>query len=59
MATTLIDIMVGERFFAQVKYNYLPIFPIHLEDMEKFCIEKYPSLKNKQFTLAFSENRVK
>lgn len=43
-----VDIMIGERFYAQYKYQYCPILKIDINDIANKVAERYPSLKNKK-----------
>lgn len=55
-----IDVMTGrqfDKFHCQLRYEYLPCFPIVMEDVEDWVREKRPELKKMNFRLAFG-NRV-
>lgn len=54
-----LDIMVDDKFYQQLPMKYCPLFPIEYEDMVKFVLDRLPSLKNKNFTINFSNNKVK
>ena len=54
-----LDIMVKDKFVTQIPYPYCPLFPIDLEELKSFVLEKRPSLKNKDFKIEFSNNKVK
>jgi hypothetical protein len=53
-----LDIMLGGRFWAQLEYEYCPLFPIDTNDIRKFVISKFPSLRNKDFKIKFSNNKI-
>ena len=53
-----LDIMIRGLFVCQLTYKYCPLFRIEIEELEKFVLEKRPTLRNKKFTIAFSNNRV-
>lgn len=53
-----LDIMLRDLFVCQLTYRYCPLFPIESEELRKFVLEKRPTLRNKKFTIAFSNNRV-
>ena len=53
-----LDIMVRGLFVAQLPYKVNPIFPATDEELRKFVISKRPTLRNKKFVIAFSNNRV-
>lgn len=53
-----LDIMVNERFYGQLTYRYCPLFPIEDKEIHDFVISQRPSLKDKKFTIAFSNTKV-
>lgn len=53
-----LDIMLDGRFYVQLIYRYCPLFPLEEKEIRDFVISKRPSLKNKDFTISFSNNRV-
>ena len=53
METFIFDIMLNGRFICTLKYKYCALFPIDFEDLEKFILSKKPSLKGKDFRIAF------
>lgn len=53
-----LDIMIRGLFVCQLPYKYCPLFRIEIEELEKFVLEKRPTLRNKKFVIAFSNNRV-
>lgn len=42
-----------KTFVFDVKYKYCALFPIDFEDLEKFVLKKRPTLKGKDFRIAF------
>lgn len=64
----LLDIMVDGRFYTQLRYNGHPfpklidgeVVPVYdRKDIERFVIEKRPSLKGKKnVTIAFAKQKV-
>lgn len=54
MKTFTFDIMLNGRFVCTLKYKYCALFPINLEDLKKFILNKRPSLKGKDYRIAFS-----
>lgn len=54
-----LDIMVKDRFVTQIPYPHCTLFPIDSEELKIFVLEKRPSLKNKDFRIEFSNNKVK
>lgn len=54
-----LDIMVKDRFVTQIPYPHCTLFPIDSEELKNFVLEKRPSLKNKDFRIEFSNNKVK
>ena len=47
-----IDVMIGERFHCQLRYEYLPCFIIDADEITAWVREKRPELKDVDFTLA-------
>ena len=47
------DIMLNGRFVCTLKYKYCALFPIDFEDLKKFILSKRPSLKGKDYRIAF------
>lgn len=50
-----IDVMVGDRFYCQLRYEYLPCFVIDARELERFVTSKRPELRGVKFTLACGE----
>ena len=53
MKTFAFDIMLNGRFICTLKYKYCALFPIDFEDLTKFVLKKRPTLKCKDFRIAF------
>ena len=53
MKTFVFDVMLDGRFICTLKYKYCALFPIDFEDLEKFVLQKRPTLKGKDFRMAF------
>lgn len=53
MKTFTFDIMLNGRFICTLKYKYCTLFPIDLEDLKKFILNKRSSLKGKDYRIAF------
>ena len=53
MKTFVFDVMLNGRFICTLKYKYCPLFPIDFEDLTKFVLKKRPTLKGKDFRIAF------
>lgn len=49
MKDLIFDVMLNGRFVCR----YCPLFPITPEDIAKFVEEKRPSLKGKNYNIAF------
>lgn len=47
------DIMLNGRFICTLKYKYNSIFPIDLEELKEFILNKRPTLKGKDFRIKF------
>ena len=53
MKEFVFDVILNGRFVCKLKYKYCPLFPINFEDLEKFILKKRPSLKGKDYRIAF------
>lgn len=53
MKTFVFDVMLNGRFVCTLKYKYCALFPIDFEELEKFVLKKRPTLKGKDFRIAF------
>lgn len=58
MKIVYLDIMVGNMFVAQLPYKVNPIFPSTDKELREYVVYKRPTLRNKKFVIAFSNNRV-
>ncbi len=55
MKTIFLDIMIKGRFYRQLKYTFCPLWPIQLNEVYDFIMEKLPSLSGKKWNFEFSE----
>lgn len=53
MKKFVFDVMLNGRFICTLKYEYSPLFSIDFEDFTKFVLKKRPTLKGKDFRIAF------
>lgn len=53
MKTFIFDVMLDGRFVCTLKYKYCALFPIDSEDLEKFVLQKRPTLKGYDFRIMF------
>ena len=53
MSTFKFDIMLNGRFVCTLRYKYCALFPIDLEDLKEFILSKRPTLKGKDYNIAF------
>ena len=53
MKDFIFDVMLNGRFICTMKYRFCPLIPIPVEDLAKFVEEKHPSLKGKDYKIAF------
>ena len=53
MKKFIFDVMLNGRFICTLKYEYSPLFPIDIEELTKFVLKKIPTLKGKDFRIAF------
>lgn len=53
MSTFVFDVMLNGRFICTLKCKYCALFPIDFEDLKKFILSKKPSLKGKDYRIAF------
>ena len=53
METFIFDVMLDRRFICTLKYKYYALFPIDFEDLEKFVLQKRPTLKGYDFRIVF------
>ena len=53
MKTFIFDVIFDGRFVCTLKYKYCALFPIDFEDLEKFVLQKRPTLKGYDFRIMF------
>lgn len=58
MAKVYLDIMIQDKFYKQLAYNYSELFMIDADDVKAFVLKKLPTLKNKDFTIKFTNNKI-
>lgn len=52
------DVIVNGRFYLQFSYPHPSIFKLNISDAYKYAKEKFESLRNKDFKIEFSTNRI-
>ena len=55
---TYIDVIYRDRFYGQIEFIYHPIFVITVIEIKVEVEKKYPTLKNKKYTIYFTEKKV-
>lgn len=58
MEKVYLDIMIQDKFYKQLAYNYSELFMIDADDVKAFVLQKLPTLKNKDFTIKFTNNKI-
>ena len=58
MKKCYLDIMVAGRFYCQLPFLYAPIFSVTEDEIREYVVEKRPSLKNKEFNVIPTNNRL-
>ena len=53
MKTFVFDVMLNGRFVCTLKYKYCALFPIDFEDLTKYILKKRPTLRGKDYRIAF------
>ena len=53
MKEFVFDVMLDGRFICTLKYKYNALFPIDFEDLKKFILKKRPTLRGKDYRIAF------
>lgn len=53
MKDFIFDIMLDGRFICTLKYRYNSLFPIDFEELKEFILKKRPTLKGKDYRIAF------
>ena len=49
------DIMLGDRFLCTMTYTYCPAFKLTWDEIERYILEKRPSLKSKDYSVYFDD----
>ena len=58
MEKFFLDIMIQDKFYKQLTYNYSKLFIIDADEVKAFVLQKLPTLKNKEFTIKFTTNKI-
>ena len=58
MERVYLDIMIQDKFYKQLTYNYSELFIIDADEVKAFVLKKLPTLKNKEFTIKFTNNKI-
>ena len=58
MEKVYLDIMIQDKFYKQLTYNYSELFMIDADEVKAFVLKKLPTLKNKDFTIKFTNNKI-
>ena len=58
MEKVYLDIMVNGKFYKQLTYNYSKLFIIDADEVKAFVLQKLATLKNKEFTIKFTNNKI-
>ena len=58
MEKVYLDIMIQDKFYKQLTYNYSELFMIDADEVKAFVLKKLPTLKNKEFTIKFTNNKI-
>ena len=58
MARVYLDIMIQDKFYKQLTYYYSKLFIIDADEVKAFVLKKLPTLKNKEFTIKFTNNKI-
>jgi hypothetical protein len=58
MKTIYLDIMRGGRFFRQLAYDYCPLFPIDIKELQDFVEKRFPSLAGTDYNINFSNQKT-
>ena len=57
--TVYLDIMKDGAFYQQIPYSYCPLWPVDVLKIQKYVLDKMPSLCGHKFTIALTNNRVR
>ena len=58
MEKVYLDIMIQDKFYKQLTYYYSKLFIIDAVEVKAFVLKKLPTLKNKEFTIKFTNNKI-
>ena len=58
MEKVFLDIMIQDKFYNQLTYYYSELFIIDADEVKAFVLQKLPTLKNKEFTIKFTNNKI-
>ena len=58
MEKVYLDIMIQDKFYKQLTYNYSKLFIIDADEVKAFVLQKLLTLKNKEFTIKFINNKI-
>ena len=58
MEKVYLDIMVNGKFYKQLTYYYSKLFKIAADKIKAFLLQKILTLKNKDFTTKFTNNKI-
>lgn len=58
MEKVYLDIMIQDKFYKQLTYYYSKLFIIDGNEVKAFVLQKLPTLKNKEFTIKFTTNKI-
>lgn len=57
MKTIVLDIMVGGRFYCQLRYKSYPFYRITQKELKEFAERERPSLKGKDYEIIQTEQK--
>ena len=49
MITKKLDVMLGDRYVGTINFKFSTLFPLTEEDFDKAVLEKYPTLRGKDW----------
>ena len=58
MERVYLDRMIQDKCYKQLTYNYSKLFIIDADEVKAFVLQKLPTLKNKEFTIKFTNNKI-
>nr|DAL65603.1 MAG TPA_asm: hypothetical protein [Caudoviricetes sp.] len=59
MKTIYMDIFLNGKFYTQQELRYSPLFPISVDSVKKTIEDKWRTLKGKDYTIRFSNQKIK